>query len=68
MLDKLGITGSSPVPPTLIKALRRQGFSRFVATTAQAALGTRGKEMATGTPIRGMPQVIFYTPSGLNGG
>jgi hypothetical protein len=46
MLDKLGVTGSSPVPPTLIEALHMRRFPRLMRSHANVARMCRGKEMA----------------------
>jgi hypothetical protein len=45
-LDKLGVTGSSPVPPTIMKAPLRRGFLRPGCDWLQALNRGRGKRMA----------------------
>jgi hypothetical protein len=46
-LDKLGVTGSSPVPPTRTKALPLRGFSRLGSQAPIRPRTGRGNEMAT---------------------
>jgi hypothetical protein len=46
LLDKLGVTGSSPVPPTIMKAPHRWGFLRPGCDWLQALNRGRGKRMA----------------------
>jgi hypothetical protein len=50
MLDKLGVTGSSPVPPTSTKALHTRRFSRFGRSHIEERRTLRGKEMARPEP------------------
>ncbi len=50
-LDKLGVTGSSPVPPTSTKAPLQRGFLLVVSVLLSALKSGRGHKMVTFAPL-----------------